>query len=279
MRSLLSKAIDYAGLFEPASLDLETCVRKYALYRSGDDAWALGNLILPVSALAKFEQLRGTADLPVSVVLGGEPERDLEQIGHGARPYQIFECKLPHTDRIGPIMHSLPRGARIFFEVAPGGACTGMLSAIQAAGACAKIRTGGVVQSAIPSSQAVAGFMFECARLRLTLKATAGLHHPLRNQFRLTYQENSPVGTMHGFTNVIFAAAILYSGALEAEACAVLEETRPEAFSFHSDYISWHDRGVTLHQIAETRQSFFAGFGSCSFIEPVEESRALGWIQ
>ena len=279
MRTLLSNAIDYAGLFPPASLDLQTCLQQYAFYRDGDDAWALGNLILPVSALAKFEQLSGTANLPVSVVLGGDPERELEQISHSVRPYHIFECKLPNADRIAPIMRSLPVGARVFFEVELGSVSAGLLTAIRAAGAYAKIRTGGVVQAATPASKDVAHFMFECARRRLTFKATAGLHHPLRNHYRLTYEENPPVGMMHGFINVIFAAAILYAGALEAEACAVLEETKPTAFLFHSDRVSWRDRSVTLHDIAETRRVLFAGFGSCSFTEPVEESRALGWIQ
>ena len=279
MRALLSQAIDYAGLFPPASFDLETCLQQYARYRDGDDAWALGNLILPVSALAKFEQLSGTANLPISVVLGREPERELEQIRHSSRPYDAFECKLSHTDQIAPIMRSLPVGAHIFFEVELGGASAGLLAAIQVAGASAKIRTGGVVQSATPASEDVARFIFECARLRLAFKATAGLHHPLRNQYRLTYEENPPVGIMHGFTNVIFAAAMLYAGALETEACAVLEETKPEAFSLHSDRISWRDRSVTLRQIVETRSVFFTGFGSCSFTEPIEESRALGWIQ
>ena len=47
--ALLHGAIDYAGLFPPAGLDLEATVRNYAAYREGRDAWALGRLVLPAS--------------------------------------------------------------------------------------------------------------------------------------------------------------------------------------------------------------------------------------
>ncbi len=278
MHALLCHAVDYAGLFPPASIDLQRSIENYALYRCGEDAWALGNLILPVSALADFEQRTGAADLPVSVVLAAAPEQDLQRINHGSTPYQLFECKLPATKRIAPIMSRLPAGARIFFEVELGSTSGDMLCAIQSAGASAKIRTGGIVSSAIPSPRDVAHFISQCARIRLPFKATAGLHHPVRSQYRLTYEERPPFGTMHGFVNLIFAAALLYFGASEAEACAVLEETEQQAFLFGSDRMRWRDYSVTTEQLADARKHFFAGFGSCSFVEPVEESRALGWI-
>ncbi len=278
MHALLCHAIDYAGLFPPASLDPQRSIENYASYRCGEDAWALGNLILPISALADFEQRTGAADLPVSVVLGAAPEQDLQQISHRSKPYQLFECKLSAMERIAPIMNRLPAGARIFFEVELSSASSDMLSAIQSAGAFAKIRTGGVVASAIPSSMDVARFLSQCARARLPFKATAGLHHPVRSQSRLTYEERPPMGTMHGFVNVIFAAALLYFGASEAEACAVLEETEPQAFAFHSDGLRWRNCSLTTEQLADARKDFFMGFGSCSFVEPTEESRALGWI-
>lgn len=278
MRALLGHAIDYAGLFPPASLDLEHSLDNYAAYRSGKDAWALGSQILPVSALMDFEMRSGTGNVPVSVVLGPQPEQDLQDIARRSMQYQLFECRLSDAGRIAPIMKEVPANARIFFEVDARTSSPDILSVIHETGASAKIRTGGIVESAIPSPRDVTRFVAECARLRLPFKATAGLHHPLRNQYGLTYEKNPPIGTMHGFLNVIFAAALLYLGASTSDACAVLEETDLLAFSVSSDSLRWHGCEVTAEQMLEVRKHFFTGFGSCSFVEPIEQSRALGWI-
>lgn len=49
LRTLLIHAVDYAGLFPPAKLDMETAVRNYASYQEGEHSWALGRFIVPVS--------------------------------------------------------------------------------------------------------------------------------------------------------------------------------------------------------------------------------------
>ena len=47
--ALLTQAIDYAGLFPPASLELEPALRNYAEYAGGPDVRLLGAFILPVA--------------------------------------------------------------------------------------------------------------------------------------------------------------------------------------------------------------------------------------
>ena len=42
---LLARAIDYAGLFPPAALDMETAVRKYHEYRKRPESWMLGRFV------------------------------------------------------------------------------------------------------------------------------------------------------------------------------------------------------------------------------------------
>ncbi len=54
VRALLESAIDYAGLFPPASLSMPEAVSNFATYRSSPEAWALGRFILPVSRLSEF---------------------------------------------------------------------------------------------------------------------------------------------------------------------------------------------------------------------------------
>ena len=56
IRTLLEGSIDYAGLFPPAGLPLETALRNYAAYSAGEAAWALGRFILPVGRLDPFER-------------------------------------------------------------------------------------------------------------------------------------------------------------------------------------------------------------------------------
>ena len=51
LRALLAGAIDYAGMFPPASLPLGQAFDNYLRYRSGPDAWMLGRFVCPVGRL------------------------------------------------------------------------------------------------------------------------------------------------------------------------------------------------------------------------------------
>jgi hypothetical protein len=118
----------------------------------------------------------------------------------------------------------------------------------------AKIRTGGLTPDAYPSAETLAGFLCRAAKARIAFKATAGLHHPL------------PSPPMHGFVNVFLAAALAWHGAGEAEVLGALADAE----------WAWH--GLTAEQIRSARRGFAISFGSCSFEEPVEDLRGLGWL-
>src|SRR5271168_1715881 len=68
--ALLEGLIDYAGLFPPAGLPMESAVRNYAAYRGSELHWILGRFIVPVARLAEFENalaaLPDEADSPLS---------------------------------------------------------------------------------------------------------------------------------------------------------------------------------------------------------------------
>src|SRR5271168_3118335 len=51
---LLEGLIDYAGLFTPASLEMQAAVRNYSVYRASDEAWMLGRFVVPAQRLAEF---------------------------------------------------------------------------------------------------------------------------------------------------------------------------------------------------------------------------------
>jgi len=127
-----------------------------------------------------------------------------------------------------------------------------------------------------PSSAEVARFLFACAAARVPFKATAGLHHPVRCVRPLTYEKNSPRGTMHGFLNVFLAAALVQGGLAAADAAQLLEETDPKALVFDEQGAAWRRRRVTVDALAASRSTFALSFGSCSFDEPMAEIRELG---
>src|SRR5450631_2373506 len=54
LAALLTRAIDYAGVFPPAKLDLATALQKYIRYRSGPEAWVLGKFVVRVTHLTEL---------------------------------------------------------------------------------------------------------------------------------------------------------------------------------------------------------------------------------
>src|SRR5581483_1151007 len=56
---LLAHLIDYAGLYPPAALKMTSAVNNYAAYRSGENAWALGNFVVNAARLDEFENEMG----------------------------------------------------------------------------------------------------------------------------------------------------------------------------------------------------------------------------
>jgi hypothetical protein len=214
LEALLLRAIDYAGLFPPASLSMDQVQKNYANYQRGPYARFLNRLIVP-------EDIRGDAE------------------------------------------HA---GGAIYREALD-----------PAAGEFAKLRTGGLTTERIPSPPAVAAFIRHQANARRPWKATAGLHHPIRGDHALTYAADSPRAVMHGFLNVLMAAAFAWHGRHEILE-DVLGETAASAFAFANDCAEWRGQRLSVQQIGEARRDFIHSFGSCSFEEPINDLKSLGLI-
>src|SRR5688500_20392348 len=60
-RALLGGAIDYAGLFPPATLSLRNTIANYLDYRGAPDGWALGRLVLPACRLDEVAAMGNSA--------------------------------------------------------------------------------------------------------------------------------------------------------------------------------------------------------------------------
>lgn len=295
LRTLLHALVDYAGLFPPAALDMSSAVQEYATHRAGEHAWMLGHFILPVSRLGEFEV--AAAALPPSAVgdvwrLSVLPSADLGDTlaaiasfnarnrasSSRAAVADTLELKVDAVPDLAAALATIPPDLTVYVELPIDDDLAPRLAVISRAGARAKVRTGGVTAGAFPASHALARFIQACADAGVPFKATAGLHHPLRGEYRLTYETDSPHGMMFGFLNVFLAAAFARTGLSLKELALLLEEKDAAAFAFTETGASWRGKTVSRAEISAVRHHVALSFGSCSFQEPTDDLRSLGLL-
>jgi hypothetical protein len=295
IRVLLRNSIDYAGLFPPAALDMDAAVGNYSRYHAGEAAWALGRFILPVSRLPDFEQATAKhfphppAGQPwlLSVLTGADLAGDLKQVAEfnrrhaatGTARIDTLEAKASSNDAVRDTMDRIPSDLQAYLEIPIEDDPTSLIATIGRTAARAKVRTGGVTGDGFPSTANLLRFLLSCVRAGVPFKATAGLHHPLRAEYRLTYAPDSPTGKMFGFLNLFLATAFLRAGMEESRAAGVLEEESPLAFQFDGRGVSWRDHRIGQDALAGARQDLIVSFGSCSFTEPLEELQTLHLLE
>lgn len=287
IRTLLAGAIDYAGLFPPAALSMSEAARNYSSYRDGPHAWALGRFVVPIARLSEFGESAG-AMLPrtgppwrLSALAGAGGADDWPAVAtSGLRGALVdaLELRAPTPDEVLSAAARLPKDLDVFYEIPIDDDPTRVVAAIGRAGGKAKARTGGVTPEAFPRPADLARFMVACARAAVPFKATAGLHHPIRAAYRLTYEAHSPRADMFGFMNVLLAAASARAGFGAYEVADVLTERDAGAFRFDADGVEWRDRRVDARALGETRAALALSFGSCSFAEPIAELEELGLL-
>jgi hypothetical protein len=292
--ALLDGLVDYAGLFPPASEDMRPALENYASYLDSSDRKALGRFIVPLPRLKELEDAgdglflrsRGSEPWRLSVLVADDVHSAAEEMlkfnrhhsshsGAGHVTIDVAELKATTPAEIESQREGIPRSFTTYFEIPTKGDVAPLVKALAGSSSRAKIRTGGVTPEAFPPAEEIIDFITTCRRERVPFKATAGLHHPIRGNYRLTYESDSPTGRMYGFLNVFLAATLVYTGEAEETALAVLQEEDPFAFSFWDDAIVWHDKRIDAEQIQASRNDFAISFGSCSFREPIDEVESL----
>lgn len=281
--TLLSAIVDYAGLFPPAALSMADAVAHYATERNGADAWMLGRFVVPAARLGEFAQAlaaqppQGTA-WPLSATVAGNLEANLMAVEGFRAPGATIvslEVKVDTPEQVDALAARVPPGLETFVELPLDGPLPALVARVAAHGLKAKIRTGGITPDSIPVPGDVMAFLQTVVQARVPFKATAGLHHPLRGEFPLTYDANAPRATMYGHLNVLLATAALRAGWGAESVEALLGEHDPAAFRLEDQGIRWRDSHLDAALLDETRRRHFLSFGSCSFREPVDEGRAL----
>jgi hypothetical protein len=277
LRALLEGAVDYAGLFPPAALDLPAAVRNYAAYRASADRWMLGRFVVGVARLpelrATVARLRGTEPWPLSVVAPNAPAATsvLRAPDDASVRIESVEVKATTAADILLVGRAAPKTRDVYVEIATDRGMTALLDVVATAKLRAKIRTGGVTAEGFPSAEQVVEFIRACLDRGLPFKATAGLHHPLRGAYPLTYESGAAKAEMFGYVNVFLAAAFMREGMPDTDAVALLLERDPAAIVVDDQVIRWREHVLTAEAIRGSRTRGLTSFGSCSFREPVEE--------
>jgi hypothetical protein len=284
--ALFGRLIDHAALFPPASMGMAAALAEDEAARASEAAWMIGCFVCPASRLDELLAATGDAPPPLSLVLdragAAAPvawpaalEADLAAV-EGAPGVELVEQRVPAPELVAlaaeRVRERLP-AARAYLEPPLGGDWRGAIAAAAAAGAAVKLRCGGAVREAFPSVGDVAAFLAACRDARVALKATAGLHHPIRHLDRAT---GFP---MHGFLNLLAAAVLAHRDGLGAgELATLVAEQNPAAFALADDALAIGGRRASAADIARARGELFHGYGSCSWREPVDDLRALGLL-
>ncbi len=283
--ALLAGVVDYAGLFPPAGLTMTDAVWAYREALSGPSAWMLGRFVVPA---ARLEELREALDAAtgsdagwrVSAIVRDGSDADLAAVAgfntsasERAR-VDSMESKPATLEGIDWLARYAGPAGEVYVEIAPGPDVDAWLARVAARGLRAKVRTGGVTADAFPAPAALAAFLAAAVRHDVAFKATAGLHHAVRGEYRLTYERDATSAPMYGYLNVLLATAALQAGASTPAAEAVLQHSDAGALAFTDGIVRWAGREFTIETLRQTRARLVS-FGSCSFREPVEEFDAL----
>ncbi len=284
LRWLLSQLFDYAGMFPPAQLPLADALRNYLEYRRSADAWMLGGFVCPTSYLSELRLLENT--LPVCVVVSPVHDEEilLAEIKRAVAEYsgqtriRSLEMRIP-ADGIQRLWKTIasvvPPEVPIFFEAPPDETLEErVLGPLAASGRLLgfKLRCGGLTAAAVPPAAQVIRVLVACDRLRIPLKLTAGLHHPIR-RFDPTIRADN-----HGFVNVLLANLLLRLGRMLADAAVTLmEDKEPRHFHFSDETCGWQGYALTLSDMEKVGRGIVS-IGSCSFDEPRDDLRSLGWL-
>jgi len=286
---LLAGAVDYAGLFPPTGLTMSEAVINYATYRNSNYRWMLGRFVLSVAHLddfiekaGEFVSRDGDNAWRLSVIAGEDIVDTLRSVRnfnavHGPSiVIDSVEVRANTTSKIDNTMDGLPEGVTAYFEIGLGDNFSDLVCQLALRGAGAKIRTGGVMPETFPRTKAIIRFVRSCLAANVPFKATAGLHHPIRCYRPLTYANNAPQGTMHGFLNLFLMTAFAREGYRQSLLEEVMEEEFGEVFRFENQAVFWREHALSLRQIESLRLFGIQSFGSCSFDEPIADLQKLG---
>lgn len=272
---LFAAFCDDAAVFPPGELPLAQAVPAHLRHVTAAHAPLVGPLVVPQARLSELAGLtagheRGSLDLAVTVPSPEAAGQALASVA--ALPAARLRCLEVAVPEDVPTAEIVPRistalrsaddrtGVTVYVEVPRDERRAGLIASLAESPFLAKFRTGGVRAELYPDERELARAVLLAVRAQVPFKATAGLHHAVRNTDPRTGFEQ------HGHLNLLAATGAALGGAAEGEVVAVLAERDATTVA-----------GLVAALSPEVR-SAFRSFGTCSLAEPVGELAALGLL-
>ena len=310
----MSNIIDYAGMYPPANLDIESAFNNYLEYKNDNYNWILGKFVISARKLISLSILN--ENLPVHDLieltilltnenLFNEYFTSLNNDINNIKKFELddfkintFELKLPlelnvvdKFDKIpefidktyDSISNAIIFPAKIFFELSINEEWKYLIP-IFAENLAEfrnnnydvgfKLRTGGISADLFPTAEQVSLAVYSCNDNKIPFKATAGLHHPFR-QFDKGLNELT-----YGFINVFGAGIIAHVHNLPKEILTeIIREDNPKNFILDNDSFRWKNYSVKTGEIENARNNLMISFGSCNFKEPIEDLQKINLLK
>ena len=271
---------DDAAIFPPGNAPLADAVRAHDQYVRGEGGALVGPFVVGAAKLVELPPLLSghAADtFEVSVTV---PTPD-------GVPAVVSTCAFLPPVRLRALEVAVPAGMAaaevvpaldaalagvdvaggavdVYVEVPRDGRRADLLAALADSPYRAKFRTGGVAAELYPDEAELAAAVHACVAAGLPFKATAGLHHAVRNTDPSTGFEQ------HGFVNLLLAADVAGRGGSVDDVAAVLADRDGAALAARL-------RALPEERVAALRAAF-TSFGTCSIAEPRDELAALGLL-
>ncbi|WP_067694291.1 hypothetical protein [Nocardia jejuensis] len=267
---------DDAALFPPGDSPMDRAVAAYRHYSHGALARFTGPLVIPAARLGELSALcSGSADagrVRVSLTFPEGPGGVARSLAAAARVPGLcvaaVEVGLPKEVSIEEVVvamaDDLPEDVVAFVEIPRDQRCNTVIAALAESDVRGKFRTGGVRAELYPGEAELAAAVGFAVRRGLVFKATAGLHHAVRNTDPGTGFEQ------HGFLNLIAAVDAADGGASDADLETILAN-RDET-----------DLAAAVAEIPPARvvrvRSQFRSFGTCSVLDPLTDLVRFGLV-
>nr|WP_206038317.1 hypothetical protein [Rhodococcus sp. HNM0569] len=271
---MLQGLCDDAALFPPGNAPMTDAVPAHSAHRAGALSPLVGPFIVPESRLTELAECApGALDLSITfpqgpAAIGAALDRAGEIDGVQVVALEIASAAGQSADEFvsavtgfGERLHGLD----IFVEIPRDERRPTFVDAVADAGWYAKFRTGGVQAQAYPDEAELAAAIHRVVAAGVPFKATAGLHHAVRNTDPTTGFEQ------HGFVNLLLATRDALAGATPAALVPVLAERDGQA-------LAGRLRELGEPEVAELRRAF-RSYGTCSIAEPVADLAALGLLE
>ncbi|MFI7120592.1 hypothetical protein [Amycolatopsis sp. NPDC049868] len=266
--ALFAGLCDDAAVFPPGLAPLPDAVAAHDEHVSAWYAGLVGPLVIAATALGDLAEVLGGREtpLPVSVTLPGGPAQLDGVLDAVAKlPVKLDALEIAVPEGMGPdeVLDALSRAtAPVFVEIPRDERRLPLLAALSGTSHQAKFRTGGVRADLYPGEAELAAAVRAAVEAGVPFKATAGLHHALRNTDPETGFEQ------HGFLNLMLATDVVLTG---GDAEAVLAER-------DGAVIAERLRALDEDRAAAVRAGF-TSFGTCSITDPLTELAGLGLLE